>query len=219
MIVFSTARTHRNPGQVLNCAVADLRALERYILEVVEVQQHEPSLQAHHDAARLVHHMIELLRAHVGRLDVHLAGLRHRAPEETGDVSRSVAGVFVGFICKMRSHEASHLLRDDYTLLSLAMMGYTILHTTGLALDDRETAGIALEHLRELTVLSREIGLSMPGVVVDELSVGLDLPNRTADKCALANLQGLHTHGRYRRDPPALRSCNSQSAMPSLAKA
>jgi hypothetical protein len=57
-------------------------------------------------------------------------------------------------------------LRDDYTALSLASIGYVMLHTTATALDDTEVAEVGRQHFADyaeaLTVLH---GL-IPGAVV-----------------------------------------------------
>ena len=52
-------------------------------------------------------------------------------------------GAAAGVIDLVRTEGLPKNLRDDYTALSLAHIGYIMLHTTGLALDDREVAELA----------------------------------------------------------------------------
>jgi hypothetical protein len=41
------------------------------------------------------------------------------------------------------------MLRDDYTALNLAAIGYHMLHTTGMGLQNQATADLALRHLKD----------------------------------------------------------------------
>jgi hypothetical protein len=61
------------------------------------------------------------------------------------------------------------MLRDDYVALNVNAIGYTMLHTTGLALDSAPTAELALVHLRSITPLIMELSQVIVPVVVSEL--------------------------------------------------
>ena len=43
------------------------------------------------------------------------------------------------------------MLRDDYTALSLAAISHTMLHTTGLALQNQPLADLAQRYLKDIT--------------------------------------------------------------------
>jgi len=81
------------------------------------------------------------------------------------------------------------MLRDDYTALNLATIGYTMLHTTGLALNDQATADLALRHLREYTSIVMEINQVIPSVVVAELRDDGGVINESVVQDAVANSQ------------------------------
>jgi hypothetical protein len=81
------------------------------------------------------------------------------------------------------------MLRDDYTALNLATVGYTMLHTTGLALNDQATADLALRHLREYTSIVMEINQVIPSVVVADLREDGGVIDESAVQMAVANTQ------------------------------
>jgi hypothetical protein len=72
-----------------------------------------------------------------------------------------VLGAAAGVIDLVRTEGLPKNLRDDYTALSLANIGYVMLHTTGLSLDDREVAELAqqgfTDYAEALTRLQRII--------------------------------------------------------------
>lgn len=69
----------------------------------------------------------------------------------------------------VRTDPVSKNLRDDYTALNLAAISYTMLHTTGQALMDQQTADLAAAYLMDYTPLITEINEVIPGIVVSEL--------------------------------------------------
>jgi hypothetical protein len=73
----------------------------------------------------------------------------------------AVLGAAAGVIDLVRTEGLPKNLRDDYTALSLANIGYVMLHTTGLSLDDREVAELAqqgfTDYAEALTRLQRII--------------------------------------------------------------
>jgi hypothetical protein len=81
------------------------------------------------------------------------------------------------------------MLRDDYTALSLASMGYTMLHTTGLALRDQTTADLALRNLNHYTDIIMELAELIPQAVVDDLRDEVGMVNEAAAQEARRNTQ------------------------------
>ncbi len=79
-----------------------------------------------------------------------------------------VAGVAAGLYDKVRTEEASKDLRDDYTALSHAVIAYTMLHTTALALGDAETARLCARHLADNARFVQGIQEAMPDLVIEE---------------------------------------------------
>ena len=61
-------------------------------------------------------------------------------------------------------------LRDDYTALSLATIGYAMLYTTATALGEREVAELAQQHLRDYAGAVNRFNTLVPASVVRYLS-------------------------------------------------
>ncbi len=91
----------------------------------------------------------------------------------------AAAGTLAGIYGKVRPHPVSRMLRDDATALSLAAIGYSMLHTAAVALREARVATVAQRHLRDVTPLVMHLGRVIPAAVVVEL--GEDFPNVDAD--------------------------------------
>ncbi len=166
--------------------MAELRALERYTLEVLELQLNEKSLASNLTAFQVIDDTVEVLRGHVAKLDLQIATFVG-AEEAVRTATRSMAGAFLRFLGKYRSHEISKILREDYTLLKLTSVGYLMLHTSAVALRNGKAAEMAIRHHRELAPMVKEIGELLPQLVLQELSShfgGLD--RRAAETTLLA---------------------------------
>jgi hypothetical protein len=76
-------------------------------------------------------------------------------------VGSAVLGLGAAAIDLVRNEGLPKNLRDDYTAFSLATVGYVMLKTTALALDDNEVADLAHQHFadyaRAVTVLHNVI--------------------------------------------------------------
>src|SRR5690606_22476353 len=108
-------------------------------------------------------------------------------------VKRAVSealGFMAGLYGKVRDHQMSRMLRDDYTALSLTAMSYTALHTFGLAVRENRIADTALTHLQEITPILIEISRTLPHLVVAEVGDRLDRQvDMTAVDAAVRNTQ------------------------------
>ena len=82
----------------------------------------------------------------------------------------SVLGVGAAAIDLVRSEKLPKNLRDDYTVVSLAICGYLMLHTTATTLNDTEVAQVALTHLRDYTKASMSLFQIIPRSVVEFLT-------------------------------------------------
>lgn len=67
------------------------------------------------------------------------------------------------------------MLRDDYTAMSMAAIGYTMLNSSALALSDDRTANLAMRYLKDWAPLITGISRIIPQVVTHELTK--DHPN------------------------------------------
>ena len=157
-------------------SLAELRAMKRFLLEVIELQHHEDCIRRSTPATQLLADASHVLHAHVYRIDQQLGTLNGSA-EALRVCTASIAGKFVGFICKTRSHNVPNILREDYTLLSLMSVSCRVLQTAATALHQPGVATLARELQAELVPLLEEFTQLMPQVVYEDLSttfVGLN---------------------------------------------
>lgn len=170
--------------------VGDMLSLEDHIANAVKRQLDEKHLQDHSPEARRIIQQIEQhTKMHNQHLEDHLKALGGDASSPVKDTVSSILGAAAGMYDKIRSEEVSKMMRDNYTALNLACISYTMLHTTGLALNDQRTADLALRHLQHYTQLVMDINRIMPQLVVEEFQHD-ELPvNAMAAQQALQNTQ------------------------------
>lgn len=171
-------KSHDVTHCLIHC-VADLRALSRYVVEVLELQLHERELRRNGVICRLVQETAQLLRVHVDQLDQELATLGE-AESALRACTGHLAAAFVGFFSKARAHEPSRMLRDDSALLAFTSTSCLMLHTTALALRHPRTAQLAMTHYRELSALVQEMEQQLPRLVMADLGQHFGGIDRTA---------------------------------------
>ncbi len=81
----------------------------------------------------------------------------------------SVLGAGAAVVDLIRSEELPKDLRDDYTAVSLACIGYVMLNTAALALGEADVAAIAELHLADHAQLSMALTHAIPQAVVELL--------------------------------------------------
>lgn len=149
---------------------ADQLALERHILEAIERQRGDDTLKADARANKVVIEIERTLRGHVEELERLAEDLDAGVQSALKKAVTEVLGLAAGLYDKVREHPVSRMLRDDYTALSLAAMGYTAYHSFGLAIGEDRIATLAERHLRNLTPLLVEISKVLPHVVAREVA-------------------------------------------------
>jgi ferritin-like metal-binding protein YciE len=176
--------------EALRPYVADMVAVEKHILEAVERQRNDDDIKQFPDALQLVGRLESTLKTHVQTLDSQLEGFSGGGA--AGAVKQAVTGVLgaiAGVYDKVRKDTASRALRDDYTALSLASVSYGMLHTTALGLSQGTVAELAKKHLEEINSLIMDLGLTLPRIVLKELSFeGYSIDTGAAD-LAVKNLE------------------------------
>ncbi len=133
-------------------ATTDVRAFQRYMIEVLELQRLEPALRDDDLAIAWTQEVIELFREQVARIDqqmVLLRGSRDALRTSTG----LMASAFIGFLNKNRSHDFMKIIRDDVALLNLARMIYLRVHTTAMQLNKTAIAHLAALHREQLSAI------------------------------------------------------------------
>lgn len=179
----------QDKNQTLRQYVTDMRALDQYLLEMVEIQSKDEHVQKNSEANRIIGKIVATTKLHISNLDAEVKRLEAEPRSAVKGAITSLAGAAMGLINKVRSHEVSKMLRDDYTVLSLSAISYTMLHTTGLALSDSLIANLALTHLKNITPLVIEVSQIIPSVVNAELAEEGDSVNLTASETAVTNTQ------------------------------
>ena len=152
---------------ILQKYVSDMLSLESHIYQAIDKQVKEnaddPTVNSKYSA------FATTAKSHRDALASRLEAIGGAANKPVKEGVAAVFGVAAGLIDKFRSEEVSKNFRDDFTALSLSLLSYQMLHTTALALGDRETAELAAGNAKDNAKFVREIERLMPGIVVSDL--------------------------------------------------
>ena len=155
----------RDTNEAINSYITDMLALEDHIEKAVKSQltdlKEYPEVLA---ALRQIHTKIEHHISDLGGLSD-----RRKASGVAESVKRAgsaLAGVAAGLIDLVRTEGLPKNLRDDYTAFNLANIGYVMLHTTALAVEDQEVADLAHQHFRDYTDAVIRLNSLIPAAVV-----------------------------------------------------
>jgi ferritin-like metal-binding protein YciE len=148
--------------------IGDMVAVENHIEEALDRQlkqvEDDPIAL---EAVRGFHDLVKRQRDAIRALDKEYGGTIGSPIKEVGS---ALLGKAAGMIDMIRAEGNSKSLRDDYTAFNLAAIGYTMLHTTAVALGDRRVAELATAHLRGYAGAVQRINHIIPDVVVAELA-------------------------------------------------
>lgn len=158
------------PAPTINTYISDMLALERHMLAPFEKQQRDADVQAQAGAKRLVDKIASTSKSHVDALTARLDAVGGHAGSPLKSGFASAIGAVASVVDGVRKTEVSKDVRDDYTAMCLASAGYTMLHTTALALGDRETANLAEKHLSDYAACVMAASAVLPSLVLAELS-------------------------------------------------
>jgi ferritin-like metal-binding protein YciE len=186
----------------LKTYVSDMLAVERHMLPAFENQSADRRLDKFPEAQRLVRAIKSTIQTHIDSLEQHLQGLGNDASSPIKSAVTAALGMAASLIENMRTDPVSKNLRDDYTVLNLAAISYTMLHTTGSALQSEETAELALRHLKDYTPLLTRINALVPQVVVNELADETEILDISAAERAVARTQEAWTHDHLQSATP-----------------
>jgi len=155
------------------CAVyaGDMHALELHMLEAFERQV--SITQDFIDANLLVHSLVATSKRHATVLNGLVNSLGDVEKIVTDKLKSAVAGLFglaAGFVDTVRTLAISKALRDDYTALQHAIVGYVLLCTTATALKNEDTRLVAEECLADYIDLSQRIMSLLPTLALRDLA-------------------------------------------------
>jgi len=154
-------------SETIRVYVTDMAALESHIEEALDRQL--DIVKDHPKASAAVNQLHVLARSHRDALKAHIES---RGGSTTGGIKGAVAaaaGVAAGLIDKVRPESVSKALRDDYTAVNLATIGYTMLHATAGMLGDQATVSLAERHIRDYTSAIEGINQIIADVVAYDL--------------------------------------------------
>lgn len=149
---------------------ADMLGVERHILEAIERQREDDVLRGHLEANKVVIEIERVLKEHTSALENLAESYDAKDQSTLKKAVTELMGVVAGLYDKTREHKVTRMLRDDYTALSLAAMGYTTYHAFGLAIGEDRIAQLALKHLKDITPILVEISKVIPAVTVQEVA-------------------------------------------------
>jgi hypothetical protein len=155
----------RDKNEAINSYITDMLALEDHIEKALRGQLED--LKDHPDVLR------ELKQIHY-TVEHHISDLKQLSERRVADgpsdlikrAGSAVLGLGAAAIDLVRREGLPKNLRDDYTAFSLATIGYVMLYTTGLALDDREVADVARQHFANYAEAVTRLHNITPAAVV-----------------------------------------------------
>jgi hypothetical protein len=179
----------RDAKDILQQYVSDMVSLDEHIHEAIKRQIEDDRLKQFPEAAKVVNTLHRTLDTHITGLKGQLKSLGGEASGPVKEAVSAIAGVAAGLYDKVRHDPVSKMLRDDYTALSLAAISYTMLHTTGLALQHQPIADLAQRYLKDITPIIIDISQVVPGVVVKDLEDNEALIDRAVGEEAVRKTQ------------------------------
>jgi ferritin-like metal-binding protein YciE len=155
----------RDREEALNSYITDMLALEEHIEKAIKGQikdlKDDPEfVREIQSINRTVEHHISDLKALVDRRD---AG---GAADAIKKVGSNLAGLAAGAIDLLRTEGMPKNLRDDYAAFSLATISYVMLHTTALAMGNREVSDLARQHFVDYAQVVTRLNQVVPAAVV-----------------------------------------------------
>jgi hypothetical protein len=155
----------RDKNEAINSYIGDMLGLEDHIEKAIKGQLED--LEDYPDVVAELRRIHRTTEHHIA--DLRALSDRRRADGVKESVKRAgsaVLGAAAGVIDLVRTEGLPKNLRDDYTALSLASIGYVMLHTTGLSLDDQEVAELAHQGFTDYAEAVSRLQASIPAAVV-----------------------------------------------------
>ena len=155
----------RNKTEAVNSYLTDMLSLEEHIEKAVRGQLND--LQDYPEVTRDLQQVLRKAEQHIS--DLKEITERRKASGVTDAIKRAgsvVLGAGAAAIDLVRTEGLPKNLRDDYTAFSLATIGYLMLHTTALSLQDQEVAGLARQHFADYAHAVTLLHNVVPGAVV-----------------------------------------------------
>ena len=165
----SATETGGDERHAIQTYLSDMLALERHIAQPLERQSGMADTAKFPEAQQIVAKLRGLCEAHEAALKTQLDAVGGHAASPIKSAWSALLGGGAAAVDSVRKTKVSKSLRDDYTALALASIGYSMLETTALGAGDRAVADLAHRHLEDYARCVIQIGQAMPAVVLQEL--------------------------------------------------
>lgn len=159
----------KEPREMLQQYVSDMMAVDRQILEAVVQELSDEDVTKYPAVKSVMEKIHKTLVDQISELDKQLYTLGGEREGRIKDTVTKIVGQLAGVASRTRGSRVSKALRDDYGGLNMAAVGYEMLHTTALGLNEKETADIALRHLTNIAPIIVELNQVIPETVAKEL--------------------------------------------------
>jgi hypothetical protein len=155
----------RDKHEAINSYITDMLSLEEHIEKAVRGQLED--LKDYPEVLRDLRQIHRKVEHHIS--DLKELSQRRDAKTATDAIKRmgsALLGLGAAAVDMVRTEGLAKNLRDDYTAFSLATIGYIMLKTTALALDDREVADLAHQHFSDYAESVTLLHNVVPGAVI-----------------------------------------------------
>ncbi len=176
-------------NQILIQHIHEQIALEEQLCKIIEKQISEINEPNYIDAKNLLIRAFKTLESQFAPLNSILDKLEDASSIDIFKTESNGIEMKNLLDPEQKNSIISRILRDDYSALNLITMSNTLLHTTALALESKEVAELALQHIKNLAPVVIKIGQMVPDVVTRELKIKSPLIDLNIAKTALKNTQ------------------------------
>ena len=155
----------QNREEAINSYITDMLSLEEHIEKAVrgqlkDLEDYPEVTRDLKQVLRKVEHHISDLKGVAGRLNV---GGPSEAIKRAGS---AILGLGAAAVDLVRNEGLPKNLRDDYTAFSLATIGYVMLYTTALSLEQQEVADLARQNFADYAQAVTLLHNVIPGAVI-----------------------------------------------------
>jgi hypothetical protein len=155
----------RSKDEAINSYLTDMLSLEEHIEKAVRGQLED--LADYPEVTRDLRQVLRKVEQHIS--DLKELASRRNAQGPSDAIKRAgsaLLGLGAAAVDLVRKEGLPKNLRDDYTAFSLATIGYVMLQTTALALEEREVADLARQHFADYAHAVTLLHNVVPGAVV-----------------------------------------------------
>ena len=155
----------RDRDEAINSYITDMLSLEEHIQKAVRGQLED--LEDYPEVTRDLRQVLRKNEQHVS--DLKQLSDRRKAQGPSDAVKRAgsaLLGLGAAAVDLVRNEGLPKNLRDDYTAFSLATIGYLMLYTTALALEEQEVTDLARQHFTDYAQTVVLLHNVVPGAVL-----------------------------------------------------